>query len=106
MAAVANATGLTPAPGGLAFPPAAKRDLAAGETLDGEGGYLVYGKLAPARDARAIGALPIGLAHGVRLRARVAAHAPVRWADVEIDEAAEAVRMRRALEHAPPGTRG
>jgi hypothetical protein len=28
----------------------------------------------------------------------VAANAPVRWADVEIDERAEAVRVRRELE--------
>jgi len=26
----------------------AKRDLAAGERLDGEGGYMVYGRLMPA----------------------------------------------------------
>ncbi len=76
----------------------AKRDLAAGEVLDGEGGHLVYGRLAPAVDARRARALPIGLAHGVRLRAPVRAGEPVRWADVEVDEAAEAVRIRRALE--------
>ena len=76
----------------------AKRNLAAGEVLDGEGGHLVYGRLAPAVDARRARALPIGLAHGVRLRAPVRAGEPVRWADVEVDEAAEAVRIRRALE--------
>ena len=30
----------------------AKRDLAAGERLDGEGGYTVYGRLLPARTRR------------------------------------------------------
>jgi predicted homoserine dehydrogenase-like protein len=76
----------------------AKRELAAGEVLDGEGGHLVYGKLAPAADARRAGALPIGLAHGVPLRGPVRAGEPVRWADVEVDEGAEAVRIRRVLE--------
>ncbi len=39
----------------------AKRDLRAGEVLDGEGGYMVYGKLMPAKASVAAGALPIGL---------------------------------------------
>jgi predicted homoserine dehydrogenase-like protein len=76
----------------------AKRDLAAGEVLDGEGGFLVYGKLAPAADARRADALPIGLAHGVRLSSAVRAGAPVRWADVEIDGGTGAVRARREME--------
>ncbi len=33
----------------------AKRDLAAGETLDGEGGFTVWGKLMPAADSLAGG---------------------------------------------------
>ena len=41
----------------------AKRALQAGETLDGEGGYTVWGKLVPAERSLAEGALPIGLAH-------------------------------------------
>jgi predicted homoserine dehydrogenase-like protein len=48
----------------------AKRDLAEGEELDGEGGYAVWGRLAP---AGATGGLPIGRARGVRLKAPVAA---------------------------------
>ena len=43
----------------------AKRDLRAGEMLDGEGGYTVWGKLMPAAASLAAGALPIGLAHRV-----------------------------------------
>ena len=76
----------------------AKRDLAAGEVLDGEGGFRVYGRLRPAADSLRIGGLPIGLAHGVRLRAAVAQDQPVRWADVEVDPGAEAVRLRREME--------
>ena len=76
----------------------AKRDLAAGETLDGEGGYTVYGKLMPAADSLALGGLPLGLAHGVKLARAVAANAPVRWDDVEYDANGDAVRFRREME--------
>jgi predicted homoserine dehydrogenase-like protein len=77
---------------------AAKRDLQAGETLDGEGGFTVYGKLLAAEDSLKHGALPIGLAHRVRLKQGVAAGAVVRWEDVEIDAAAPAVKFRREME--------
>jgi predicted homoserine dehydrogenase-like protein len=76
----------------------AKRELAAGEVLDGEGGFLVYGRLLPAAESRRMGGLPIGLAHGVRLRTAVPRDQVVRWADVDFDPAAEAVRMRREME--------
>lgn len=76
----------------------AKRDLAPGEVLDGEGGAMVWGKCIPARRSRAIGALPIGLAHGVRLVRPVAAGALLTDADVALDETAEAVRIRREME--------
>lgn len=76
----------------------AKRDLAAGEVLDGEGGYCVYGRIAPAASSLERGALPIGLAHGVRLKAPVAAGEVVRWQDVEIDHGRPAVQIRRAME--------
>lgn len=45
----------------------AKRDLAPGETLDGEGGYTAWGKLMPAKASYRSRALPIGLAHSVNL---------------------------------------
>ena len=76
----------------------AKRDLAAGETLDGEGGYCVWGKLMPAADSLALGGLPIGLAHGVRLRNPIAAGRAVGWEDVEIDPADPTVAFRREME--------
>ena len=78
----------------------AKRDLQEGELLDGEGGHAVYGRLMPAADSLAAGGLPIGLAHGVRLKRAVAAGKAVGWQDVEIDETAEAVRLRREMEAA------
>ena len=76
----------------------AKRDLKAGETLDGEGGYTVWGRIMPAEDSLARGALPIGLAHGVALVNGVAEGQSVTWADVQVDETDDAVRTRRAME--------
>src|SRR5262249_7195110 len=76
----------------------AKRDLRPGQLLDGEGGYTVYGKLFPAEDSLMLGALPLGLAHNVKLLNPVAAGQAVRWSDVQIDAAAEAVKARREME--------
>ena len=76
----------------------AKRDLAQGETLDGEGGFCVYGKLAPAAASLAQDALPIGLAHGVTLLRSINAGQIVTWKDVEIDPSRPAVLARREME--------
>jgi predicted homoserine dehydrogenase-like protein len=78
----------------------AKRDLAAGEVLDGEGGYAVWGRLMTAADSLAAGALPIGLAHGVALTRPVAAGATLRWSDVTADETSNPVMVRREMERA------
>jgi predicted homoserine dehydrogenase-like protein len=76
----------------------AKRDLAAGEILDGEGGFTVWGRLIPSQASLDMGALPIGLAHKVKLKNDVARGAAVRWSDVEVDADDDAVRARRAME--------
>ena len=73
-------------------------DLTVGETLDGEGGYTVYGRLMPAADSLRIAGLPIGLAHGVRLIRDVRAGEPLSWNDVAAPESSEAVRVRREME--------
>ncbi|MBD2750442.1 Gfo/Idh/MocA family oxidoreductase [Microvirga sp. BT688] len=75
----------------------AKRDLKAGEMLDGEGGYTVYGRLAPASRSKAARMLPIGLAHGVRLTRDVAAGTVVTEDDVALDAERLAVRVRREM---------
>lgn len=62
----------------------AKRDLKAGEMLDGEGGFAVWAKAIPARSSKAANALPIGLAHNVRLTKDVARDQVVSMADVEL----------------------
>ena len=76
----------------------AKRNLRAGEMLDGEGGYTVWGKLMPATASLKAGALPIGLAHRLRLKHDVAHGTVVRWDDVEIDASNETFKTRRAME--------
>src|SRR5271169_4364647 len=76
----------------------AKRALRAGEMLDGEGGYTVWGKLVPAERSLAAGALPIGLAHKVKLKNDIAHGAVVRWSDVEVDADNDAIKTRRAME--------
>jgi predicted homoserine dehydrogenase-like protein len=75
----------------------AKRPLKAGETLDGEGGYTVYARLIPAARSVARGALPIGLAHRVKLKRDVAAGEFLTEADVAIDDTLPAVRIRREM---------
>lgn len=76
----------------------AKKNLAAGELLDGEGGYTVVGRLMPAEASAAQGCLPLGLAHGWKLLRPVAAGQPVRWSDVAYDANSTAVRVRREME--------
>jgi predicted homoserine dehydrogenase-like protein len=76
----------------------AKRDLEPGTLLDGEGGYTVYGRLMPAARSLSMGALPIGLAHGVRLARPVAAGAVVTKSDLSALPAGEAARLRTELE--------
>ncbi len=75
----------------------AKRALRAGESLDGEGGYTVWGRLTPARTSLAAGALPIGLAHRVRLLRDVPKGSVLRYADVEA-LSGPAAEARRAME--------
>ncbi|MCC2674452.1 MAG: hypothetical protein K0R58_1399 [Ramlibacter sp.] len=82
----------------------AKRDLNAGETLDGEGGYTVWGKLLPAETSVRMGGLPLGLAHDVKLVRPVKKGQSLSWADVAMDTSTRAYQLRREMESqfAPP----
>ena len=63
---------------------AAKRSLRAGETLDGEGGYTVYG-LAERHDAaRAENLVPMALTHGAVATADIAEDEMVTFDNVEV----------------------
>ena len=75
----------------------AKRDLAAGETLDGEGGYSVYGRLVPAARSARERLLPIGLAHGVRLLRPIADGQALAMEDVALAPDIHAVALREEM---------
>jgi predicted homoserine dehydrogenase-like protein len=76
----------------------AKKDLKAGEILDGEGGYTVVGRLMPTEASLAQGCLPLGLAHGWKMLHAVAAGQPLRWGDVAFEANVPAVKLRREME--------
>ena len=79
----------------------AKRNLAVGEMLDGEGGFTVWGQLIAASDSIAKGAIPIGLANGLPLNKPIKEGQVVTWADVKLTKAKTSSyghRARREME--------
>jgi predicted homoserine dehydrogenase-like protein len=76
----------------------AKRPLKKGETLDGEGGFCVWGKQTPASVSLQRGNLPLGLASGVKLVRDVAEGQCLTWSDVAINPQSSAVKARREME--------
>jgi predicted homoserine dehydrogenase-like protein len=76
----------------------AKRDLKPGEILDGEGGYTVWGKLLPAAKSVAMGGLPLGLAHDIKLMRPVKKGQSLCWDDVAVDTSTHAYKIRQELE--------
>lgn len=76
----------------------AKRDLKAGEMLDGEGGYMVAGQLRPASASLANGMLPLGLTGNIRVKRDVAVDMILTYDDVELDEELTAVKLRRSMQ--------
>ncbi len=62
----------------------AKRDLVAGEILDGEGGFCVWAKAIPARLSYKNNSLPIGLAHNVKLKNSIRKDDVIKISDVEL----------------------
>jgi len=72
--------------------------LRPGEKLDGEGGFMVWGRAMRASDSIRMGALPIGLAHNIRLKSNVAAGSTLRGSDVDIPEGDETIAARREME--------
>jgi len=78
----------------------AKRALKAGEMLDGEGGFCVWGRQTPADVSLRDELLPLGLAHNVKLNRDIAEGAALKWADVAYDANDSAVKVRREMEAA------
>ena len=66
--------------------------------LDGEGGFTVYGKLMPAKTSRARNALPIGLAHHLKIKRAVTCDQVLTWDDVEFDAQDPAIAFRKEME--------
>lgn len=76
----------------------AKRDLKAGEILDGEGGYTVAGQLRPADVSLKGKMLPLGLSGNVKLKRDVPVDGILTYDDVEVDEGLNATKLRRSME--------
>jgi predicted homoserine dehydrogenase-like protein len=78
----------------------AKRNLKKGEVLDGEGGFTVWGRLMLAGDSLTLGAVPIGLAHGLTLKGPIKEGQIITWSDVKISDQSNstALSVRREME--------
>ena len=76
----------------------AKQNLKRGQILDGEGGFTVWGKLYPAKVAKKINGLPIGLANNVKLKNDIEKDQPVCWSDVEPDMGCPVVQIRGKIQ--------
>ncbi len=76
----------------------AKKDLGAGEVLDGIGGHACYGLIENVRNEPHPG-LQICLAEDLSLTRDIKAHQPILLSDVEVDADGEGFKLRRlALE--------
>ncbi len=73
----------------------AKRDLRAGEVLDGGGGYTVVGQCEKAAVARRQGLLPMGLADKATMKRDVAKGDAIPYEDVNLNEDSFVLKMRR-----------
>jgi predicted homoserine dehydrogenase-like protein len=62
----------------------AKRDLKAGERLDGIGGFATYGLIDNGAASRAAASLPMGLSEGCRLLRDISKDDVISFADVEL----------------------
>jgi len=73
----------------------AKRDLEAGETLDGLGGFTVRGMVEKASVARDERLVPVGLTENARVLRPVSAGTALTMADVDLDGESMVVQLRR-----------
>jgi predicted homoserine dehydrogenase-like protein len=81
-----------------------KRDLKAGEVVEGIGGSMVAGMIDDSGDFAADGLVPIGVVAGARLTRDVAAGSLLTYADVELDETSTIVSLRRLQDTLLTGT--
>lgn len=71
----------------------AKKDLKAGETLDGIGGYATYGMIENEEDNRTPPGLPICLSGALKLARDLRRDEKIYWDDVRIDPTREDMRL-------------
>lgn len=76
----------------------AKRDLKAGETIDGIGGHTVYGVIESAGVTMDQGLVPLGLLEGARLTRDVAADEIITAEDVELRAGTTIAALRQLQE--------
>ena len=75
-----------------------KKNLKKSEILDGEGGATVWGKLIPSKLSLSMEALPIGLAHGIKLKNEIEENKIITWNDVDFSSNDPAISYRRKME--------
>lgn len=73
----------------------AKKDLAAGEVLDGIGGFTCYGIVDDAAAVAAANELPFGLTPGAVMKRAVTKDTPLTWDDVELPADSLVAGLRR-----------
>ncbi|MBM1175253.1 NAD(P)H-dependent oxidoreductase [Microvirga arabica] len=85
---------------------AAKRDLHAGETIDGIGGFMTYGLAENYETSRSEDLLPMGLAQGCRLKADIRRDQVLTYHDVEVPLDSVAHKLRREQDNLFPVVNG
>ena len=72
----------------------AKKDLEAGEKLDGEGGFCARGKLISSQKSKEDGILPLGLTDNAIVKRNIKRDELIRLADVDLDLPKEVLEAR------------
>jgi predicted homoserine dehydrogenase-like protein len=73
----------------------AKKDLKAGEMLDGGGGYTVYGLIEKAETAALEDLLPLGFAYDIKVLNDIKKDTPIRCSDVTVDTDSFIYKLRQ-----------
>lgn len=84
----------------------AKRDIPAGAKLGGIGGDDWYGKIMTYADARAVGAVPIGIGAGAAALRNIKKGSVITEADVRLDDTSFVYKLRRLQDALLPAAGG
>ena len=72
--------------------------MESGDSIDGLGGFSVYGMIERADTAHRSDMLPLGLAPGARVRKPIEVGQTLTYSDVELDDTSMIVHLRRLQE--------